>query len=103
MPNVPEDVLRALEAADPFVTDNPAGEVTSPLTKAGASAVGAAENAATAVPDFLSRLTSRNLWLRVLKIVAGLVLIITGLVQLTHLEKIIGPAAKAAAGAAVLA
>jgi hypothetical protein len=61
------------------------------------NAAGAAESAATAIPDFLSRLTSTNLWIRVLKVVAGLALFIVGLVQLTHAEKLVAPAAKAAA------
>lgn len=38
------------------------------------------------VAGFLNALGSRNLWLRILKGVAGLALIITGVVQLTHVQ-----------------
>jgi hypothetical protein len=94
--SIPASILHDLEAIAPYVADDTEGEITSPATAEGAKAAGAAESAATAVPDFLSRLTSENLWIRVLKVVTGLVLIISGLVQLTHAEKLIGPAAKAA-------
>jgi hypothetical protein len=40
---------------------------------------GAAESAASAVPDFLSRLTSANLWIRVGEVIAGLILLGIGL------------------------
>jgi hypothetical protein len=96
MVSIPEDLLKELEGIAPFIADDREGEVTSPVTAQGADAIGAAESAATAVPDFLSRLTSANLWIRVLKVVVGLVMIISGLVQLTHASKLLGPAAKAA-------
>jgi hypothetical protein len=94
--SVPGDVLHGLQDIAPYFEAQPAAAATSPVTQEGASAVGAVETAASAVPDFLSRLTSRNLWLRVLKIVAGVVLIITGLVQLTHAGQLIGSAGKVA-------
>jgi hypothetical protein len=96
MVSVPENILRDLEAVAPFVEENPQAAVGSPVTAAGTSAIGAAENAATAVPDFLSRLTSANLWIRIVKVMAGLALIISGLVQLTHAGKLAVPAAEAA-------
>lgn len=49
--------------------------------KAGA---GAAENATTGVADFLSRLTSANLWMRIGEAVLGIVLIAIGLARITH-------------------
>jgi hypothetical protein len=58
--------------------------------------IGAAVGAAESVGDFLGKLGERNTWLRVLKVVIGVVLVIVGLVQLTHADKLIGPAAKAA-------
>jgi len=77
--SIPSQILRDLEGLGPYITDNRAGEVSSPVTAAGAAGVGAAESAATAVPDFLSRLTSANLWIRVGEVVAGLILLGIGL------------------------
>jgi len=49
-----------------------------------------------ALPNFLGALGQPNLWLRVLKVVGGVVLVIVGLVQLTHATQVIGPAARLA-------
>lgn len=49
-------------------------------------AVSATEKATTAVPDFLSRLTSGNLWIRIGETVLGLALIIVGLEKMTNLN-----------------
>lgn len=77
--SIPSDILRDLEGIAPFVADNPQGEVSSPVTAAGAKGVGAVESATSAVPDFLSRLTSANLWIRVGEVVVGLILVGIGL------------------------
>jgi hypothetical protein len=62
----------------------------------------AAESAANSIPGvaqvggFLGDLSSRNLWLRVAKVVVGLGLIIIGIVHLTHAQGLIDTAAKGA-------
>ena len=64
-----------------------------------ASGVSKAESAATAVPDFLSRLTSANTWLRVAEVGLGILLILVGLDKLGNLDVAgkIATAGKAAA------
>lgn len=61
----------------------PLQDLVNPLAgqeaQAAEAGAGAAETAATAVPDFLSRLTSANLWIRVGEVVAGLILLGIGL------------------------
>jgi hypothetical protein len=61
------------------------------------AATGGAVNDAGGITSFLGDLTQRALWLRVARIVAGFALIVVGLVQLTHAQNLIAPAAKAAA------
>lgn len=51
-----------------------------------ASGVAKAESAATAVPDFLSRLTSANTWLRVAEVGLGILLILVGLEKISNLN-----------------
>lgn len=63
---------------------------------AASSAASAAAGAVTSVPAFLHDLTTRNLWLRVLKILGGLALIVTGIIQLTRAQNIVKTAAKGA-------
>jgi hypothetical protein len=77
--SIPSNIWRDIEAIAPYFTDNQAGEVSSPVTAAGAKGVGAAESAVSGVPDFLSRLTSANLWIRVGEVVVGLILLGIGL------------------------
>lgn len=60
-------------------------------------AAGKTAGAITSTNDFLSRLTGRNTWLRVLKVVTGLALIIVGLVQLTHAGRVVKDVGEAAA------
>jgi hypothetical protein len=72
-----------------FASNDVAAQIKNPVR----SAVGAV----TSTSDFLSRLTSRNTWLRVLKVVAGIVLIIVGLAQLTHATRVIKDVGEAAA------
>jgi len=67
---------------------NPAG--------AAAGAVAGAASDAASVGTFLSHLSSRNLWLRAGKVIAGLVLVIVGVMQLTHAQNLITAAAKGA-------
>jgi hypothetical protein len=45
---------------------------------------GAIENALTAIPDFISRLTSANLWERIGEVVLGLILVAVGVAHITH-------------------
>lgn len=59
--------------------------------------VAAVVGAAGTVGDFLGKLGQANTWLRVLKVVIGVVLVIVGLVQLTHAQKLIETAGEAAA------
>jgi hypothetical protein len=67
------------------------------------SAAGGAVNAAadatglTGVTGFLAKLGTRQLWTRIAKVVAGLALVLVGVVQLTHTEKLIATVGKAAA------
>src|ERR1700749_3387130 len=76
------------------VTGNPKG------TAALESGAGAVESAATAVPDFLSRLTSASLWLRVAEVGLGILLIIVGLEKISNLN-VTGKVASAAKVAAL--
>jgi hypothetical protein len=70
----------------------------NPSDPIGKTAVGSAEaaGAATGITGFLGDLSSRNLWLRVAKVVVGLGLIIIGIVHLTHAQNLIATAAKGA-------
>jgi hypothetical protein len=74
--------------AKAFIARSPATAVKKPI--------GAAVGAAESVGDFLAKLSQPNTWLRVLKVVVGLAMVIVGLVQLTHTEKLLGTAAKGA-------
>lgn len=68
------------ELADipPLLLEGPVGALQD-LAGGTENVVGAAESSATAVPDFLSRLTSGNLWIRIGEVVAGLILLGIGL------------------------
>jgi hypothetical protein len=59
-------------------------------------AVQTGANDAGSVSAFLAKLGTRSLWTRVAKVGVGVALIITGVVQLTHAQKLAGTAAKAA-------
>jgi hypothetical protein len=63
--------------------------------KPAANAVSAVESATTAVPDFLSRLTSGALWVRVGEVLVGLLLIAVGVARLTDAVPIATTIAKA--------
>jgi hypothetical protein len=98
VPGVIHDVgegILAIGTGGTSVEDNPKGN--SGLINASA----ATENAATAVPDFLSRLTSPNLWLRVAETALGILLILVGLDKLGNLD--VGGKITKVAGAAALA
>lgn len=62
-----------------------------------AQAVGAVEKTATAVPDFISRLTAGNLWLRIAEVGLGIALILVGIGKLTGANKELLKAGKVAA------
>lgn len=71
------------QAAEAWARSRGGTPVTAPAAalggqaalNAGAAAAGGAWNAATAVPRFLSMLTSGNLWLRIGEVAAGLILL----------------------------
>jgi len=67
------------------------------------SAGAVAGSVGSAVGSFLGDLTSRNLWLRVAKIIVGLGLILAGVIHLSGAGKDVAVAAGAAAKGAVLA
>lgn len=72
---------------------------TNKLAKAGVTTAPNLPNPLTgvaAIGDFFSKLGQRNTWLRIGKVVVGLVLIIVGLVQLTHTQKLVKTAGEAA-------
>ncbi len=75
---IPSDIWHDLQQIAPFVEDNPTGIAAEGPTPFNRGA-GAVESTATAVPDFLSRLTSANLWIRVGEVVVGLILLGIGL------------------------
>jgi hypothetical protein len=87
--------ILAIGTGGTSVEDNPKGN--SGLISASA----ATESAATAVPDFLSRLTSGSLWLRVGEVVLGIALIIVGLEKISNLN-VTGKLATAGKAAAFL-
>lgn len=81
-----------------FATNEEAKAFAANSTPAGAAhtAVDKATGAATTIDDFLSRLTSPNLWLRVAEIALGLVLIAVGIAKLTDAIPLATKAAKTA-------
>jgi hypothetical protein len=81
----------ALAGTTAGTTDQPGA-----IAAGAGTAASAAESATSGITAFLKDLTSRNLWLRVLKVAAGLGLIITGVVQLTHAQNLVKTAAKGA-------
>ncbi|HEX4661902.1 MAG TPA: hypothetical protein VH307_31285 [Streptosporangiaceae bacterium] len=66
------------------------------LHSPGKIAAAAASAVTGGLSGFLGALGSRNLWLRVLKIIAGMALVITGIVQITHAQNIAKTALKGA-------
>lgn len=68
---------------------NPSWKAPAGLAAALGNEAGDAASAATSgVTGFLGKLGSRNLWIRVAKVIVGLGLIIIGLVHLTHAQNI---------------
>ena len=88
------------QAAADWVNGN-GGQVYVPGTQAplnaANNALNTATSAASAVPDFLSRLTNPHTWLRVAEAVVGIAFLIIGLNALLH-----NPAGKAAKVAAAV-
>jgi hypothetical protein len=62
---------------------------------------GALENSLTAVADFISRLTSANLWERIGEVVIGLILVAVGVAHITHAVPIATHIAKSVGVAAL--
>lgn len=71
---------------------NSPGSVAGGLGDAAVNATGLG-----GVTAFLSKLGTRQLWTRIAKVIAGLALVLVGVVQLTHLTKVVVPAATKAA------
>lgn len=71
--------------------------VVGPAGGAAQSAIGTVTSSAASVSAFLAKLGTRDLWIRIAKVVSGLALIVVGVIQLTHVAKIVGPAAAKAA------
>lgn len=95
------DALRATGFVGPYPTIAAAKASVEPLSTAVKTGAGAVEGAATAVPDFLSRLTSANLWERIGEVVLGIVLIAVGLARITHAVPVATQIAKTAGAVAV--
>jgi hypothetical protein len=93
------DTAAGQAAANAYVgSSDPKGDSTTPgdpVTGAISSLTGV-----NAIGGFFSDLGQRNTWLRVGKVAIGLVLIIVGLVQITHAQKVISSVAEAGAIAA---
>lgn len=84
-----EGIVNALGAAT--------GAAAAAVGQAGAGTSSGLSKVADALAsplDFLKLFTERSLWLRVVKVVAGVALIITGVVQLTHAQNIAAAAIK---------
>lgn len=70
----------------------------------GAGVVGPAGGAAQSVTSdagtvagFLAKLGTRALWIRIAKVVVGIALAVVGVIQLTRITRVVGPAAAKAA------
>lgn len=104
---VEESATRPVNAvAGPFSSKADAQAWQSGANSAGnspGSAAGALGDAAVnatglgGVTSFLSKLGTRQLWTRIAKVIAGLALVLVGVVQLTHAQKLITTVGKAAA------
>lgn len=97
----------AANAAIPAIQQaNPAPGVVGQVAKDNASnPLGAAANAATDISSttgFLSTLGEPNLWIRIVKVVAGGLILIVGLLKLTGSDKAIGGVAAKAVRVAPL-
>lgn len=100
--NIPGSASEAQAAAE-AVKEFPKGKTptTAGITPArvASTAVQQAGGSVPGVTGFLSDLTSRNLWLRVAKVIVGVALVLIGVAQLSRAQNI----AKTAVKGAVLA
>lgn len=85
-----------------LLIDQQAGALPSGLPGSGAipPATGQAVSNATglaAIGAFFSKLGTRGIWTRIAKVVVGAALILVGVVQLTHAQKVVTTVGKAAA------
>jgi hypothetical protein len=99
-----QGIARAIATVGTFVGSSLPNAAAGALANTSAvKGAGAVESALTAVPDFLSRLTSANLWERIGEVVIGLILICVGVAHITHAVPIATHIAKSVGAAAVMA
>lgn len=105
--NIPGNATQAQAAAE-AVREFPKGKkpTTAGITPARVASTAAQEagSSISSVTDFLGGLTSANLWIRVVKIVAGGIILFIGLAHLSGFDdKLTGIAGKAVSAAPLLA
>jgi len=98
-----QGLAKAIQAVGTFVAQVPGAVADAASNTTAVKGAGAVESALTAVPDFLSRLTSANLWERVGEVIIGLILIAVGVAHITHAVPIATKIAKKVAEVAPLA
>jgi hypothetical protein len=106
--NIPGNATQAQAAAE-AIKEFPTGKkpTTAAITPARVASTAAGEAASatgiSSVTGFLSTLGSANLWIRVVKIVAGSIILFIGVAHLTGLDqKVTGIASKALSAAPLL-
>jgi hypothetical protein len=93
------NIINQIEAAQALL-GGPAG---SGENSAAAKAASTAAKGVTSVTGFLTDLTNRNTWLRVVKVMVGMGLILAGIIHLSGAGKIAATATGTAVKGAVLA
>lgn len=80
-----QGLAKAIQSVGTFVGSSLPSAITNAASNTTAvKGAGAVESALTAIPDFLSRLTSANLWERIGEVVLGLILVAVGVAHITH-------------------
>lgn len=99
-----QGLTKAIQAVGTFVGSSlPAATANAASSTTAVKGAGAVESALTAIPDFISRLTSANLWERIGEVVLGLILVAVGVAHITHAVPIATAVAKKVAEVAPLA
>lgn len=99
-----QGLARAIQAVGTFTGSSlPTAAANAASNTTAVKGAGAVESALTAVPDFLSRLTSANLWERIGEVVLGLILLAVGVAHVTRAVPIATHIAKTVGAAAVMA